>query len=418
MMEIKRDVYLDRLISRKWNGFIKVITGIRRCGKSYLLFTLFRNHLVSEGVPADHIIDIALDDVTNAHLRDALKLCNHILDAAEDADGQYYVLLDEIQMVPNFGEVMSTLVRYKHLDVYVTGSNSKGLSSDIRTEYRGRGDEVRVHPLSFSEFSSAYNGSESRAWLEYCTYGGMPETVGMESAEKKQMYLSHLMTDIYKKDMEERYDIQLPDELSIVMDVLCTSIGSLTNPLKLSNTMRTKYRSKITDDTVNRYLEILEDSYLFEKVIRYDVKARKDLGSPMKYYVEDVGLGNSNSNFHSIEMPHIMENIVYSELRRRGFAVSVGVVEARETEDGVRKSVRLEIDFVAIKGDRKYYVQSAYGMSDDEKREQEKRPFRSLKDGYRRIVILGDDMLPHMDEDGVLNVGIKQFLLDEKSLDY
>ena len=413
--EIARDEYLQRLKDRMWNRRIKVVTGIRRCGKSYLLFNIFRRHLLSEGVPEGNIIGIALDDFYCSHLRDARALLDEIMSRASDPDGRYYVLIDEIQMVPGFGEVMNTLVRHDRLDVYVTGSNSKGLSSDIRTEYRGRGDEVRVRPLSFAEFSSAYEGGD--AWLEYCTYGGMPETVSMRTAEQKQQYLGDLMRNIYMADMQERHDIRMPDELSIVTDVLCSSVGSLTNPLKLSNTLRTEYRSGIADDTVNRYLGILEDSYLFEKARRFDVKARKELGSPVKYYAEDVGLRNARLGFADLDMPHIMENIVYSELRRRGFQVSVGVVEVRVPEDGASRSVRLEVDFVAVLGDRRYYVQSAYAVPDGAKREQEKRPFKAIRDGYRKVLVVGHDLPPHLDSDGVLNVGIRQFLLDPGSLD-
>lgn len=416
-MEIRRDRYLDRLIVRKWNGKVKVVTGIRRSGKSYLLFKLFRDHLIAEGVPEDHIIAVALDDVYSRDLRDALRLVEHIDGRASDPDGRYYVLLDEIQYVPDFEDVVNTLIRRPNLDVYVTGSNSRCLSSDLRTQLRGRGDQVHVYPLCFSEFMSVFDGSPQDGWRTYCRFGGMPETMRMVTDEQKETYLGDLIEDVYKRDMEERYDIRMPDELSIVMNVLGSSVGSLTNPLKLSNTMRTAYRSSITDDTVNRYLEIMEDSFLFERAVRYDVKGRKSLGSPMKYYVTDVGLRNALLNFREMDLPHIMENILYLELRSRGYAVDVGVVEVRERDGGVSRSLKLEIDFVVNRGDRRYYIQSAYALPDAEKREQETRPFRKVRDGFKRIMVVGDDVYPYRDGDGILTIGIRQFLMDGDSLD-
>lgn len=416
-MEIRRDRYLDRLIVRKWNGKVKVVTGIRRSGKSYLLFKLFRDHLIAEGVPEDHIIAVALDDVYSRDLRDALRLVEHIDGRASDPDGRYYVLLDEIQYVPDFEDVVNTLIRRPNLDVYVTGSNSRCLSSDLRTQLRGRGDQVHVYPLCFSEFMSVFDGSPQDGWRTYCRFGGMPETMRMVTDEQKETYLGDLIEDVYKRDMEERYDIRMPDELSIVMNVLGSSVGSLTNPLKLSNTMRTAYRSSITDDTVNRYLEIMEDSFLFERAVRYDIKGRKSLGSPMKYYVTDVGLRNALLNFREMDLPHIMENILYLELRSRGYAVDVGVVEVRERDGGVSRSLKLEIDFVVNRGDRRYYIQSAYALPDAEKREQETRPFRKVRDGFKRIMVVGDDIYPYRDGDGILTMGIRQFLMDGDSLD-
>lgn len=412
-MEIPRDRYLDRLLVRRWNRKVKIVSGIRRCGKSYLLFTLFRNRLVSEGVPEDHIIGISLDDVFSRPLRDALALVEHIMGLTPDPGERYYVLLDEIQYVPDFEDAVNTLQRMSNLDVYVTGSNSMGLSSDIRTQFRGRGDEVRVHPLSFGEFLDAFDGDEATAWMSYCRYGGMPETVLMPTDQQRTGYLRDLMEHVYRRDMEERHRIRMPDELSLVMDVLCSTAGSLTNPLKLSNTLRTEYRRDITDDTVNRYLDIIEDSFLFEKAKRYDVKGRRVIGSPVKYYAEDVGLRNAQLNFREMDMPHIMENIVYNELRSRGFLVDVGVVETRVRNGDGTKVVRMEIDFVADRGDARYYIQSAYAIPDREKREQEVRPFRSVRDGFRRILVVGEEIVPYTDSEGVLNVGIRRFLLDE-----
>lgn len=413
-MEIPRDRYLRRLIVRKRNGKPKIITGIRRCGKSYLLFTIFRNHLLFEGVPADNIICISLEEAINKPLRDPAVLTEYICEKTV-GKGECYVLLDEIQMVVDFEDVVNTLVKDRDLDIYVTGSNSKFLSSDIRTKFRGRGDRVHIQPLSFSEFSSAYEGED--AWKEYTRFGGMPETLGMHTPEQKIEYLKDLMDHVYKMDVIERYDIRKPDELSQIIDSLSSSIGSLTNPMNLSNTLRTKYRSTVSDDTVNRYLEILEETYMFEKAKRYDIKGRKGIGSPMKYYITDIGLRNAQLNFREMDMPHIMENIIYNELRSRGYVVDVGVVEVRPTVDKKRVVVRLEVDFVANKGDRRYYIQSAYMIPDEVKKEQEVKVFSKIGDDFRKIIVVGDDIYPFVDDRGVLNIGIRQFLLDENSLD-
>ena len=412
--EIARDRYLRRLIVRKRNGKPKIITGIRRCGKSYLLFRLFRNHLLSEGVPAENIITAALDDIDSRHLRDPVKLTEYVRTMAA-GKGECYVLLDEIQMVPEFEDVVNTLTKDRNLDVYITGSNSKFLSSDIRSKFRGRGDRVHVYPLSFSEFSAAYDGAD--AWKEYTRFGGMPETLEMQTDEQKIEYLKDLTDHVYKTDMIERYGIRRPDELSLIIDSLSSAIGSLTNPLKLSNTLRTEYRSTVSDDTVNRYLDILEETYLFEKAKRYDIKGRKGIGSPMKYYISDIGLRNAQLNFREMDMPHIMENIIYNELRSRGYLVDVGVAEIRRNESGKRLSVKLEVDFIANKGDRRYYIQSAYMIPDEEKREQETRAFSVIGDSFRKIIVVGDDIYPYMDDKGILNIGVRQFLLDENSLD-
>lgn len=412
--EIARDRYLRRLIVRKRNGKPKIITGIRRCGKSYLLFRLFRNHLLSEGVPAENIITAVLDDIGSRHLRDPVKLTEYVRTMAA-GKGECYVLLDEIRMVPEFEDVVNTLTKDRNLDVYITGSNSKFLSSDIRSKFRGRGDRVHVYPLSFSEFSAAYDGAD--AWKEYTRFGGIPETPEMQTDEQKIEYLKDLTDHVYKTGMIERYGIRRPDELSLIIDSLSSAIGSLTNPLKLSNTLRTEYRSTVSDDTVNRYLDILEETYLFEKAKRYDIKGRKGIGSPMKYYISDIGLRNAQLNFREMDMPHIMENIIYNELRSRGYLVDVGVAEIRRNESGKRLSVKLEVDFVVNKGDRRYYIQSAYMIPDEEKREQETRAFSVIGDSFRKIIVVGDDIYPYMDDKGILNIGVRQFLLDENSLD-
>lgn len=318
-------------------------------------------------------------------------------------------------MVEDFEDAVNTLIKNRDLDVYVTGSNSKFLSSDVRSKFRGRGDRVHVQPLSFSEFSSVYEGVD--AWKEYARFGGMPETLEMHTPEQKIEYLKDLMEHVYKRDMIERYGIRKPDELSQIIDSLSSSIGSLTNPMNLSNTLRTKYRSTVTDDTVNRYLEILEETYMFEKSKRYDIKGRKGIGSPMKYYMSDMGLRNAQLNFREMDMSHIMENIIYNELRSRGYMVDVGVVEVRPNEDGKRASVKLEVDFVCNKGDRRYYIQSAYMIPDEMKRQQEIKVFSKIGDDFRKIVVVGDDMHPYVDDNGILNIGIRQFLLDDNSLD-
>lgn len=413
--EVRRDRYLDRLIQRKWNGRIKIITGIRRCGKTYLRLTLFRNHLLSEGVSEDHIITVEFDTPVNRKLRDSEALYERIIELSPDQNERYYVLLDGIQMVNSFEEALNGLIRRKNLDVYITGSHSRFLSNDTRTEFRGRGDEIRVYPLSYSEYSSAYPGDPD-CWRRYQMFGGMPELLALNEDDQRMGYLRGLITEVYKADMEGRYEIRLPDEMSTLMDVLCSSIGSLTNPLRLANTMRTRYRSSVTDETVNRYIEILEDSFLFEKVRRYDVRGRRNLGSPMKFYAVDVGLRNAQLNFREMDCPHVMENMIYIELRSRGFPVDVGVVNKRKTKDGVTKTRRMEIDFIANLGDRRYYIQSAYEIPDEEKREQETRPFRDVGDSFRKILVVGEDIHHYMDDDGVLNVGVRQFLSDPNSL--
>jgi predicted AAA+ superfamily ATPase len=414
-VEIRRDRYLNRLISRKWNGSVKVVTGVRRCGKSYLLFNLFRDHLISEGVEPDKIISIALDDIRNKPLREPTALYESITGVVKE--GNYYLLLDEIQFVDGFEDVINGLRRIQNIDIYVTGSNSKMLSKDILTEFRGRGDEIRVYPLSFSEFSTAFPGEEDKAWKLYRTFGGLPELLTRTDEEQKVTYLQNLMNEVYLKDIKERNDIRLENELDLIVDLLCSSVGSLTNPLKISDTLRTAKRSKIDKETVYRYLEFLEGSFLFEKAKRYDVRGRKYFDTPSKYYAVDPGIRNARLNFRQQEETHIMENIIYTELRSRGFSVDVGVVEDRSTKNGTSEYKQLEIDFVANKGSRRYYIQSAYRVPEGEKMEQELRPFLKAGDSFKKIMVTGDDILLKRNEDGVVMMGIKQFLLDENSLD-
>lgn len=413
-MEVRRDRYLDRIIRRKWNGSVKVITGIRRCGKSYLLFKLFRDHLLSEGVPESNIIGIALDDISNKHLRDAQALYDHIVSEVKTAGGPCYILLDEIQFVKDFEDTVNGLRHLNDVDIYITGSNSRFLSSDILTEFRGRGDEIRIRPLSFGEFCSAYpeRGIDS-LWKEYMTFGGMPELLNRMDEEQKISYLDNLVRVVYLKDIEEHDGVRMLKELSSVMDLMCSSVGSLTNPKRIYDTLATVNRSGIANNTVGRYIDLLCDAYLFEKAERYDIKGRKLLDTPCKYYSVDVGLRNVRLNFRQQEPTHLMENIIYNELRSRGYRVDVGVVESRTLIDGKQEYRQLEIDFVVNMADSRWYIQSAYGIPDKDNMEQETRPFRRAPDSFRRILIVGDDVRPWTDDDGVLIVGIRDFLLDE-----
>ena len=414
-MEIRRDRYLNRLIKRKWNGSVKVVTGVRRCGKSYLLFKLFRDHLISEGVEPDNIIAIALDDIRNRPLREPVALYENIVSSVKGK--KCYVLLDEIQFVKGFEDVMNGLRQIPDIDIYVTGSNSKMLSKDILTEFRGRGDEVRIYPLSFSEFATAYPGREEEAWRQYRTFGGMPELLTRTDEEQKTAYLQNLVKEVYLKDIKERNDIRLENELDLIVDLLCSSVGSLTNPLRISNALRTAGRSRIDKETVCRYLDFLEESFLFERSKRYDVRGKKYFDTPSKYYIADVGLRNARLNFRQQEETHIMENIIYTELRSRGFTVDVGVVEDRSKGAGITEYKQLEIDFIANKGSQRYYIQSAYRMPEGEKEEQELRPFLKVRDSFKKIMIVGDDIHMKRDDNGTVIIGIRQFLLDENSLD-
>jgi len=414
-MEIKRDRYLNRLIKRKWNGQIKVITGIRRCGKSYLLSNLFKDHLISEGVDPKNIVDIALDNIDNEHLREPHALYKHVI--ASVGNERCYVFLDEIQYVEGFADVLNGLIRKKNIDVYVTGSNSKMLSKDVITEFRGRGDIVRIYPLSFSEFAKAFPGGQKEAWDMYLTFGGMPVLLSMSDEEQKTAYLQDLFEEVYLKDIKERNEIRRENELDMIVDLLCSSVGSLTNPLKISNTMKTVNRSGINEETVSKYLGHLEDSFLFERSKRYDLRGKKYFDTPSKYYAADVGLRNARLNFRQQEETHIMENIIFNELRSRGFSVDVGIVKDRVTKNGAAEYKQLEIDFVANMGRRRYYIQSAYRMFDAEKKEQELRPFLKVGDSFKKIIVIEDDIYPKTDDNGVLTIGIRQFLTDENSLD-
>ena len=415
-MEIKRDIYLDKLIARKHNGQIKVITGIRRCGKSYLLFRLFRRHLIECGVAENHIIEVAFDMRRNAALRDPDALCAYV-EEKMSGEGMYYILLDEVQMLSEFESVLNEFARYENADVYVTGSNSKFLSSDIMTEFRGRGDEIHVYPLSFAEYCSAFPGSVDEAWQEYYTYGGLPLTVSMTTDEQKAEYLTRLFNEVYLRDIVERNGIRHPEELGELINILASSIGSLTNPKKLSNTFKSIKGVKITENTLARYATYLEQAFMIKRAQRYDIKGKRYIDTPSKFYFEDVGLRNARLNFRQIELTHIMENIIYNELRMRGFNVDVGVVEIREKQAGGYSKKQTEVDFVANLGSKRIYIQSAFAMSDDEKTAQEKRPLDKIGDSFKKIIVVGENIKLRRDEDGIVIMSIRDFLLKRDSLE-
>ena len=412
MKEIKRDIYLDKLISRKENGLIKIITGIRRCGKSYLLDPLFKNHLLESGIKADHIIKLELDKEENEKYRDAHELNEYIKSQIKDKD-MYYILLDEIQMVDGFESVLNSFLYERNLDVYVTGSNSKFLSSDIITEFRGRGDEIKVFPLSFSEFAEAFNGDKQEAWNEYVLYGGLPLILSKKSDEEKSKYLKDLFDQTYIKDIIERNSVQRVDVIDSIINMLASSVGSLTNPKKIYDTFVSNGEKEISSNTVNSYIKYIEDSFIVNKSDRYDVKGKKYIQTPQKYYFSDIGLRNARLNFRQQEENHIMENIIYNELLLRGYNVDVGVVELREGNQ--RK--QLEVDFVCNSGNKRYYIQSALNLDTREKTIQEERPLMNINDNFKKIIVVKDNMKHWITEEGILVVGIQEFLLDKNSLD-
>ena len=415
-MEIKRDVYLDKLIRKKKNGLIKVVTGVRRCGKSYLLFHLIHDHLLDSGVAEDHIIEIALDDRSNKELRDPDVILKFIKEIIKDKE-EYYIILDEVQYLDEFEDVLNSLLHIRNADVYVTGSNSKFLSSDVITQFRGRGDEIRVYPLSFSEYVSVYQGSQDEAWDDYLVYGGLPLILTMEEAEDKAEYLNSLFQKVYISDIVERHNVRNKAELDELVDVLASAIGSYTNPNKLVRTFKSVKNKSISDKTIKNYTDYLIDSYLISKADRYDIKGKKHIGKLAKYYFEDVGLRNARLGFRQIEETHLMENIIYNELRVRGYHVDVGVVEYYETKaDGKRGKKQLEVDFVATKGSEKYYIQSAFALPTADKVNQEQRGLLRISDFFRKIVVVGDNIKVRRDENGIITIGLRNFLLDENSL--
>lgn len=424
---IERKKYLDKLIRKKENGLVKVITGIRRCGKSYLLFEIYHRYLNSIGVDDDHIIELALDDDINIRYRNPLELGEYIRSLITDKDKMYYIFLDEIQKVGQvknpylpdsdekigFVDVVLGLMKIKNADIYVTGSNSKMLSSDILTEFRGRGDEVKVNPLSFSEFYSAFEGDKRDAWREYFTYGGMPLVLMQHTHEDKSKYLTDLFSKIYLDDIMNRNNIGYDKSvLEDLLNIISSSVGSLTNPSKLSKTFKSVMGVSISDDTIAKYLDYFIDAFMVYKAQRYDVKGRKYIGSPLKYYFSDIGLRNARLNFRQQEENHIMENIIYNELLYREFDIDVGVVEYNyKNADGKKLRSQLEIDFVANKGSERYYIQSALTVSDEDKRKQEVNSLQRVNDSFKKIVVVKDNIVPWYDDKGIYYIGIERFLL-------
>lgn len=416
-MDIKRDKYLNDLINRMHNGMIKVVTGIRRCGKSYLLFNIFKNYLLEQGVPASHIIMTELDQRKNKKYRDPDVILDYIESLIEE-DGQYYIMLDEVQMLQEFEEVLNSLLHIRNADVYVTGSNSKFLSKDVITEFRGRGDEIHIYPLTFKEFMEAYDGDMYHGWAEYVVYGGLPLTVTMKTEEQKISYLTNLFKETYLRDIIERYHIEKIQELEDLINILASSIGSLTNPPKLEATFKSVIQSTISLNTIRQYIEYLEDAFIINKANRYNVKGRKYIGTPLKYYFEDVGLRNARLGFRQVEETHLMENVIYNELRSRGYSVDVGMVEKRGVnKDGKEYRSQLEIDFVANLGSKRYYIQSAFSMPTEEKRIQEKASLVNINDSFKKIIVVKDIVNVTRDEDGITTMSIYDFLLKENSLE-
>lgn len=413
-MEIKRDFYLQKLLTRRHNGMIKVITGMRRCGKSYLLFNLFANALRQEGIQDDHIVKINLEDRHNSALRDPDRLLNYIDSMLIDKQ-MYYILLDEVQMVSEFEDVLNSYLHVENADVYVTGSNAKFLSKDVVTEFRGRGDEVRVHPLSFREYQSIHDGTYLEQTLNnYLQYGGLPQVATFDDDTDRKEYLENLFTHTYLKDIKDRYAIQLDSDLEELVDVVASGIGSLTNPLKLQNTFKSVKQSSISQDTIKKYLDYMQDAFLIEKAVRYDIKGRKYISTPAKYYFEDLGVRNARLNFRQTEQSHLMENLIYNELRMRGYSVDVGQVTLNEKNtDGVSERKQFEIDFVCNKGYNRIYIQSAFAMPSEEKRNQELNSLKRINDGFQRMIIVGGLQPTYRNEDGIWIANIFDFLQDK-----
>lgn len=416
-IEIKRDYYLDQLLVRRNNGLIKVITGLRRCGKSYLLRTLFKNYLLNEGIPQDHIIEMAFDLFDNLEYQDPNVFYPWIKSKIKD-DGQYYILLDEVQLLREFVSVLNGLAEKKNCDVYVTGSNAKFLSKDIATEFGGRGDEVHMYPLSFSEFMTVYKGHYYDGFNEYMTYGGIPIVVLADTPEQKMALLENLFSETYIRDIKVRNKLRNVGEMEALLDILSSSIGSLTNPNKLCNTFHTVNKSKITATTITKYIEYLEDSFLIEQAKRYDIKGKSYIGTPQKYYFTDLGLRNARIGYRQMEVTHSMENIIYNELRIRGFKVDVGnlnITEQDKNKNLVKK--QLEVDFICTSGSKKYYIQSAYLLETPEKTAQEIRPFLKINDSFKKVVITSNTPKPFYTEDGILMMSVYDFLRNSESLE-
>ena len=417
-MEIERNIYLEQLILRKNNGMIKVITGIRRCGKSFLLFNIFKKYLMGNGVNEDHIIEIALDGIENEELRNPKTCYQYVKTAVRDKEN-YYLLLDEIQFMPRFEEVLNGLLRMENIDIYVTGSNSRFLSSDIITEFRGRGDEIRVYPLSFAEFFSVFHGEYDDAWNDYMIYGGLPQVAGFQTERQKAEYLKNIFTNVYLKDVVERNGIQSPNGLGTLVDILASAIGAPTNPTRISNTFASERQISYTNKTISRHIDYLEEAFLISKASRYDIKGRKYIGANLKYYFTDLGLRNARLNFRQQEPTHIMENIVYNELLIRGYNVDTGIIDLYgKDQEGKRVRKQLEVDFVVNQGSQRYYVQVAYDMASKEKQAQEFYSLRNIPDSFKKIVIVGGVTKPWRNEEGFVIMGMRYFLLNSDSLEF
>ena len=416
-MEIRRDIYLNKLISKKHNGLIKVVTGMRRCGKSYLLFNLFKEHLVNEGVNENHIIEIAFDSFENRKYRDPEVLFPYLMEKIADKE-MYYVLLDEVQMLDDFESVLNSLGRKKNVDVYVTGSNAKFLSKDIITEFRGRGDEVHMYPLTYSEFMSVYDGDKQEGWRDYVLFGGIPLVLGFETADQKTDFLKSLFEETYISDITGRNNIRNKAELEELLNILSSAIGSLTNPSKLSATFKSVKNKTISKETIIKYIDYLKDSFLVDSAIRYDIKGKKYINTPLKYYFTDLGLRNARLNFRQVEETHAMENIIFNELKVRGYNVDVGVVVMNEVDkNGKKIRKQLEVDFVCNKGSKRFYIQSAYALPDKEKMEQEQRSLVNTGDGFKKIIITKDAVAPLYNDEGILVMSVYDFLLNPDSME-
>jgi len=417
-VEIRRDMYLEQLKIRKDNGMIKIITGIRRCGKSYLLFVLFKKYLLESGIDSEHIIEIALDGIENENLRDPKKCYQYIKEAIKD-EQNYYLLLDEVQFMPRFEEVLNSLLRIRNIDAYVTGSNSKFLSSDIVTEFRGRGDEIRIYPLSFAEFYAAFDGDYEDAWNEYMIYGGLPQVAQFSTERQKADYLKNIFTNVYLRDVVERNKIQNVDELGTLVDILASAIGTLTNPTKISNTFTSERGNNYSNKTISNHIDFLAEAFLISKAGRYDIKGRKYVGANLKYYFMDVGLRNARLNFRQQEPTHIMENIVYNELLVRGYNVDVGIIDIyAKNKEGKRLYKQLEVDFVVNQGSQRYYIQVAYSLTSEKKQTQELNSLRNIPDSFKKIVIVNGTSKPWRNEEGFVIMGMKYFLLNADSLEF
>ena len=405
-MIIKRDKYLDELIGWKHTDLIKIVTGLRRCGKSFLLFNLFHQHLLSSGTDESHIIEIALDDISNEALREPFRMLEYVKSKIKD-DNKYYLIIDEVQLLGRFVDVLNSFMHIDNVDIYVTGSNSRFLSKDVATEFRGRGIEIHIYPLSFAELYQARGGDKYALWKSYYTYGGLPYLASLNDNARKAEYLSSLNQTLYLKDIVERNKIANEDEFSELMNLMASSIGSPCNPNKIANTFKSVKKVSLASQTIAKYLSFMEDAFIVEKSVRYDIKGRKYISTLSKYYFQDVGLRNALLNFRQVEETHLMENVIYNELRRCGYSVDVGMIEVRSATQ--RK--QLEVDFVANKGDKRYYIQSAFALPDEQKREQELASLKKINDSFKKIIITRDDIAPYHDDNGVLIIGLMDFLL-------